>query len=176
MKELIVKKYVKALIDICDQEELKLILSALQNISNVFEIEKFKTIIESPDISKVKKLEMVLSINEEKNKKLENLIKLLNENDRLLMIPHVKDELQVQVSLKDNIFEGEIVTDGNISDEEVQNLENNFGKKFGAKVKLNVKQSNYPGLKISIDSLGVEASFSVQRLKTQITEHILKAI
>ena len=34
----------------------------------------------------------------------------------------------------------------------------------------------YPGIKVELDNLGVEVSFSAERLKAQMCEHILKAI
>ena len=37
-------------------------------------------------------------------------------------------------------------------------------------------KSDYNGIKIELDDLGVEASFSVDRLKAQMSEYILKAI
>ena len=55
-------------------------------------------------------------------------------------------------------------------------LEENLSSKFNAKIKLENVVSEYPGIKIELDDLGVEVSFSIERLKTQMIEHILKAI
>lgn len=176
MKELVAKRYVKALVQSCSDEELKGVLLELAKISAVYGIEKFRTILESPDVNKSKKLEFLLSMVENNNSKIQNLIKLLNEKDRLMIIPSIKKELQTQVSLKENIFEGEVLSNWYITKEQLAKLEKGFGRKFGATVKLESKQNEYPGIKISLDELGIEASFSVDRLKAQMAEHILKAI
>ena len=41
---------------------------------------------------------------------------------------------------------------------------------------LEVAKSDYNGIKIELEDLGVEASFSMDRLKAQMIEYILKAI
>ncbi|PID48264.1 MAG: ATP synthase F1 subunit delta [Proteobacteria bacterium] len=176
MKEMIVKRYVKALFENFGDDRLNDFLSSLNKISSLYGMEKFKTILQSPDVEKQTKEEFVLSCVDQKDKEVVNFIKLLSSNDRLLLIPNITKELQRRVSQRDNIYEGELISDWDISKEEVKKLENGFGKKFGATVKLNVSKGDYPGIKIAIDGLGVEASFSVDRLKAQITEHILKAI
>lgn len=176
MRELIAKRYVKALVESLDDSTLKSFLDSLQKISALYEIEKFNTILQSPDVSKEQKMEFVLLVLENRDSKMDNFLKILNENDRLMLIPSIKDELQKQISQKENIYDGEVYSDWRITKAQLTKLESGFGKKFGATVKLNAIKSDYPGLKISIDSLGIEASFSVERLKAQITEHILKAI
>ena len=55
-------------------------------------------------------------------------------------------------------------------------LEDKFSKRFNASIKLDSQKSEYNGIKIELNDLGVEASFSVDRLKAQMSEHILKAI
>ena len=78
--------------------------------------------------------------------------------------------------MKKNVFEGEVLSNFKITPAQIATLEENFGKKFNAKVKLHPSQNSYPGIKIALDDLGVEVSFSLERLKAQMSEHILKAI
>ncbi len=176
MKELIVKRYVKALFESFSKDELKKFLNSLLKISALYDIDKFKTILESPDVVIDEKIKFVLMPVEDSSKHVKNFIKLLAENDRLMLLPAIAKELQIIVSQNDNIYEGEIVTGWDISKENIKKLEDGFGKKFGATVKLTEVKSDYPGVKIAIDNLGIEANFSVDRLKAQIREHILKAI
>ncbi len=63
-----------------------------------------------------------------------------------------------------------------LSNEQLNSLEESFSKKFDAKINLVNQKSGYPGIRISLEDLGIEVSFSLERLKTQMTEHILKAI
>ncbi len=176
MKESITKRYVKALLESLDENGVKSFLDFGEKLSSAYENEKFKTVLQSPDVSREQKIELVLSPLSKKDKKIQNFVKILAENNRLMFFPSINEELKKQVSQKENIYEGEVISDWDISKEQILKLESGFSKKFGATVRLKANKSSYPGLKISIDSLGVEASFSVERLKAQITEHILKAI
>ena len=176
MSGAIAKKYVNALMKSCNEKELGEIYKALVTLSEAFKIVKFNNIILSPDVSVGEKENLVLSLVDTKEAKLSNFIKLVVLNDRLVLIPAIVKELNYQLSLKNNVFEGEVFSNFAITSAQMKTLEENFGKKFDAKIKLNASQSTYPGIKIALDDLGVEVSFSLERLKTQMSEHILKAI
>lgn len=172
----IAKKYVNALMKSCSEEELVQIAQAIADISSAFGSTKFNNIILSPDFSHEKKEGFVLSLVQNENDKLKNFIKLLTKNDRLVDIPAISRELKYQISLKNNSFEGDVISNFEIAREQIVQLEESFSKKFNAQIKLNSVVSSYPGIKIELDDLGVEVSFSLDRLKSQMVEHILKAI
>jgi F-type H+-transporting ATPase subunit delta len=176
MKGTIAKKYVNALVKSCSEKELLSIGESLSQLTSAFRLARFNNIILSPDVTSEKKCEFVLSLIEKVDVKLTNFIKLLAKNDRLSIIPSISKELKYQISLRNNVFEGEIISNFELSKEQIAKLEENFGKKFNAKIKLNNVVSNYPGIKIELDDLGVEVSFSLNRLKSQMVEHILKTI
>lgn len=176
MKNIIAKKYVNALMKSCNDSEIVLVEQSINELASAFSSTRFNNIILSPDVSVEEKEKFVLSLLEKSEGKLLNLIKLLAVNDRLSLIPIIAEELKFQTSLKSNSYEGEVVSNFEISKEQITNLEENFSKKFNANIKLEAKVSDYPGVKIQLDDLGVEVSFSLDRLKTQMVEHILKAI
>ena len=176
MRELVAKKYVKALIKGCTDAELAILSGALSELSTAYSVDKFKTIIQSPDVAATQKEAFVLSMLESADNKLINLIKLLSSNDRLGLIPSIAAELNYQISLKKNQFVGEVIGSFEVTDAQLAQLEESFGKKFGATIKLTSQKTDFSGIKIQIDDLGVEVSFSVERLKAQMAEHILKAI
>jgi len=176
MKNIIAKKYVNALMKSCNDSEIALLEQSIASLASAFKSTKFNNIILSPDLSCEEKEKFVSSLLEKSEGKLLNLIKLLAQNDRLTLLPAIAEELKFQTSLKSNSYEGEVISNFEISKEQITNLEENFSKKFNANIKLNVKVSDYPGLKVQLDDLGVEVSFSLDRLKTQMVEHILKAI
>ncbi len=176
MNELIARRYVRALMELLKADELGKILASLESLDTLYKMDKFQLIIGSPDVSKDEKMDIVLSALGSKNEKLTNLIKLLNENDRLSLIPYIKDELKTQVLQLENVHKGVVLSNFNIQKSDLDKLQKSFSKKFGGVVELECKKSNYPGIKIELDTLGVEASFSVERLKAQMVEHILKAI
>lgn len=176
MSTAIAKKYVNALIESCDDATLANVYNGLLYMNDAFKIAKFNNIILSPDVSQKNKEALVLSLVDVKEAKFINFIKLLALNDRLALLPIIVKELGYQISLKNNVFEGEVLSDFDISAAQIAMLEANFSKKFNAQVKLRPSKNEYPGIKIALDDLGVEVSFSLERLKAQMSEHILKAI
>jgi len=171
----IAKKYVKALIKSCNDKELSSASESLKRISSAFSDSKFKNITLSPDVKKDDKVKLILSFGE-CNEKFTNLIKILNKNERLIDIPSISKELQYQIAQMNNSYEGLIISNFEVEEAKIAELEKSFSKKFGSTVKLQNRVTDYPGIKVEIADLGVEVSFSTARLKAQIAEHILKAI
>lgn len=176
MSGAIAKKYVNALMSSCAENDLTQAYTLLNEIAKAFKITKFNNIILSPNVSSTDKESFIFSLVENKNIKFQNFIKLLNSNDRLKLIPSIVKELKYQISLKNNSFEGEVMSNFEITKDQISKLELNFSQKFNSKIKLNSTVNSYPGIKVELDDLGVEVSFSLERLKAQMTEHILKAI
>ncbi|MEN8718216.1 MAG: F0F1 ATP synthase subunit delta, partial [Sulfurovum sp.] len=58
----------------------------------------------------------------------------------------------------------------------MSSIEEQFSKKFNVNLSLSQNVCDYDGIKVDIDSLGVEISFSKERLKSQLIDHILKAV
>ena len=77
MKELIAKKYVKALVSDLSKDEFNSFTAKLQEIANAFANEKFQNIIVSPNLKNSQKADFVLSLVGEADQKFVNFIKLL---------------------------------------------------------------------------------------------------
>ena len=172
----IAKKYVKALLNALDQKEIEELFNGLNSLVSAFENQKFKDILLSPDISQSRKEEFILSSLEKKDKKIENFVKLLVSHKRLMEIPSIAKELDYQLSLRKNEFKGFIISNFKMKEPQIKKLEQTFSKKFNSTIKLQNKVTDYAGVKIEIGALGVEVGLSQDRLKAQLTEHILKAI
>jgi len=176
MKELIAKRYTKALINNLNNDELVNFIAKLSELSMAFSDEKFTNIISTPTLSTSNKVNFLLSISDEKSVKFTNFIKLLGENKRIEILPNIVSELLLQKSKIDNTYYGNIYADFEVSLDQISQFEASFSKKFGAKILLKAIKSDYSGVKIELDDLGVEVSFSLDRLKAQMSEFILKAI
>ena len=105
-----------------------------------------------------------------------NFIKLLGANKRLELIPAILNEMKIEQSLLENTYRGEVIGNFDLSADQLKALEENFSKKFDSKIKLDGSKSDYNGVKVELDDLGVEVNFSIDRLKSQMSEYILKAI
>ncbi len=172
----IAKKYVKALFESADDTTIRKYYEDLQILNKVYSMEKMKNILLSPTISKNEKFDFIISLFDNPDEKFKNFIKILVINDRTNLISPICDELRYELSLKDNKFIGHIISSSQIDKKNINSIEEKLSSKFNSKIVLQSVKSDYPGIKIEIEDLGVEISFSIDRLKAQMTEHILKAI
>ena len=176
MSEAVVKKYVKAILIGVKSSEIQDFVSNLSQIAPAFQSEKFKSIISLPTLKSSEKADFITSLVKDPSSNFINFIKLLGANKRLELIPQILVEINKQQAALDNSYEGEVYGNFNFSADQMSALEDKFSKRFNAIIKLDSQKSEYNGIKIELNDLGVEASFSVDRLKAQMSEHILKAI
>ena len=180
MLDLVAKRYVKALIKASSKDELQKYNELLQILNRVFENDQVRTILNSPEISEIKKanflIDVLKSAQKELDKKFENFLKLLAEKKRINLIPTITKELKREIDRLNNIYEGKIYSEVSLSKREIKNLENILSQKVGSKIVLHRANQKYDGMKIDIDPLGMEISFSKSKVKNDLIEHILKAI
>ena len=176
MSSVIAKTYVKALLKSMNKKELNEALESLKQTVPAFKEQKFLDILFSKTLSLHDREEFLLTLFQKPSEKFTNFIKLLNLHDRLLEIPSIVKELQNQISILNNEYEGKLVTNFKITQKDKKEIEDNLSKKFDAKIKLQDQVSDYDGIKVEIDSLGAEVSFRVDQLKNQIAKHIFKSL
>ena len=176
MKDLIAKRYVKALLDGRDLNSATAVYNDLKTIASAFKDEKFISIISSSEVSNSSKIELITSFVEDCSQDLVNLINLLGTNKRIDLIPEMVKVLGDQISRMNNTYTGVVYTNNELTAEYVTSIEDQFSKKFDVKLSLSQNVCDYDGIKVDIDSLGVEISFSKDRLKSQMINHILKAV
>jgi F-type H+-transporting ATPase subunit delta len=176
MTDLVAKRYVKALLIDADAKAITKINKELSQISLAYGESKFNEIITSSEVKNDDKVNFVLSLNEKASTTVKNLIKLLGENKRLDIIPSIVEELENQLSIVNNNYTGVIYTNKKLKAADVKSIEGQFSKKFEVNLSLKQDVCDYDGIKVDIDGLGVEISFSKDRLRTQMIEHILKAV
>ncbi len=170
------KKYVKALVSLVDKEELSKISALVKEIVPALRDEKLRIILYSNDINNDKKVEFLSSLLSESDEKLINLFKLLAKNGRLELIPTISEELEYQVAKLTNSHKGIVLCDKELSDDKVNEIASKLSSKFDTNIELSIVKSDYNGIKVEVDTLGVEVAFSADRLKDQLKNHILKSI
>lgn len=177
MNDLVAKRYVKALVGSSNSDSINAISNKLNVISSVFADEKFNSIVSSPQITDIEKVDLIISLVDSGNDEIfKNLIKLLGEKRRLLLLPSIAKELDSQIAKMNNSYVGVVYTNQKLSDDYVSTIEKQFSKKFDVKLSLSQNVCDYDGIKVDIDGLGVEISFSKERLKSQLIDYILKAV
>ncbi len=172
----IAKKYVKALTASVGEKRLESIYESLKQLVPAFRDKKFKAIIESSDISRKDKTDFLLGMIETKDEKLENFIKLLVEKSRIDLLPAIVSELNKVIEVQTKTYHGHLISGSEVADEEIKGIEEVLSKKFDATIKLDNVVTDYNGMKVEVENLGVEIGISTDRIKQQIAQTILSAI
>ena len=177
MKELIAKKYMKAIkngSDISSMESMSYIFSAL---AESFKDEKFVQVIESPNVNKDQKSEILLSaVKSANSSEIDNLIKLLAEHNRLNIIPELAEVMRKDIAHTRKVFSGYVYSDSDIGVKVLEDLSNGLSAKFDSKISLSFVKNDFNGIKVDVEDLGIEVNFSKSRINDQMIEHIVKAI
>jgi len=177
MNELIAKKYVQALYKTLDSESLENAAEIFEALSNASKDEKISAVLNDPQVSKEKKQEIILlALKDANSNEINNLIKLLVENGRLGVFYEIAKGLKKVIADSKKSYCGVVYSDTEIESSILSDLGNGLGKKFDSAISLSYKKSDFDGIKVDVEDLGIEISFSKTRINKQIVEHILKAI
>lgn len=169
------KKYAKILTQSSKKEEVAEAKAYLLAITALFKQPKFKDTILSPLVTAEEKRELLIG-KASKNKTLENLLFLLIEKDRVALIPYIYEELRLADAVASQKFEGYVYSSHTVDAATMDELQNNISKKFDSTIDFKQVKSEQDGFKVEVPDLGIEVSFSQDRLKSQLITHILRAI
>lgn len=177
MEELIAKRYLKAIKQRSNAESMQNIALIFSVLAEAFNNEKFNQIINNPDVSKNQKSEILLAaVKSAGYKDVENLIKLLAEHNRINIIPAIAEVMRKDIAKTTKIYNGIVYSDSDINSKVIEDLGNGLGSRFDSKISLKFVKDNFNGIKVDVEDLGVEISFSKSRINNQMIDHIIKAI
>lgn len=174
MEELIAKRYAKALSSV--SKDLSGVLEVLNVLSEVVSSTEIKSTLTSPIISSEDKTEMILSALSESDETLVNFIKILGENGRLDLIPAITKVLNSDQQRASNSYEGVLKSTSSLDEAAVADLEATLKKYTGSMIRLTQEKSDFDGVRVSVDDLGIEVNFSKQRVKEQLIDFIKKSL
>lgn len=175
--ELIAKRYIKPLAQMCDLNALENFSDIFGNVAEAFKNEKFIQIMHSSEVKGESKTQLILDmVAPAKSPVVNNFIKLLAENGRLTLIPALACELKREVARAKRMYKGRIYSDSAIEQSSVDAIARDLGNKYGATIALEYVPAKYDGIRVEVDELNIEINFSKTRLNAQLVEHILKAI
>ena len=177
MEELIAKRYIKAVRNDSNKESMENMSIIFSALAESFKDDKFAEIINSPIVSKSQKSEILLeAVKPANSKEVDNLIKLLIENNRLNIIPAIAEEMRKDLAVSSKTYAGIVYSDSDIDEKVINDLSSGLSKKFDSKIILEYIKNDFDGIKVDVEDLGVEINFSKSRINSQIIEHIVKAI
>lgn len=173
MEDLIVKKYVKALLA---RKDSQLFYESLLQIYPAFSLHKFVSILQAQECTKAEKLKLVLSLLENPSPAFVNFLKLLSQNSRLELLFKITEELKRQRALQSQIYTGILYSQSPLEKKDLEQLQAKLSQKFKINIELENQISQNEGIKISLEQLGYELSFSMQTLKNKMSAYILKTL
>ncbi len=177
MEKLIAKKYARALMESGDDAAVSKRLEVLEMIGEVLTDAEIKTFITSPLIAKEQKTEWLLgALKGSKDTVVSNLIKLMGEKGRLDLIPELVAIVAFERKKASNRFEGVVYSDENLSKGTLSTLEKTLARYSGATIHLDQQHTGDAGLKVEVEDLGIELSFSRDKVKRALIDHIQKAL
>jgi len=177
MKDQIAKRYTDALVDGMSLNDLVAVQGIFASLSSTLEDEKIKDIFSSPYMTDETREEILLkSVASAKSDKVNNIIKLLVEKRRIDIFGAIADSLALMVAKQNKAYAGKIFANSDIKKETLKKFGDNIGKKVNADVSFESVKDDYNGVKIAVDDLGIEVSFSKSNVRNQMIQHILKSI
>ena len=177
MEELIAKKYIRAIKSSSNTTSMSDIAAIFSVLAKSFEDDKFTDIMNNPNVSSTEKsgilLDGVKSVN---SQAVNNLIKLLVEKKRISVIPALAEELRKDLARSNKSYKGFIYSNSEIDSKVIQDLSDGLSKKFDSTIVLSFQKTDFNGIKVDVEDLGIEIDFSKSRINSQMIEHIIKAI
>ena len=173
----IAMRYTQALIEGATAKEITAYQAIFETLAQTLEDEKVKSVLFSPYMSDEDRAGILLaSVASVKSDKINNLMKLLVEKRRIGIIGAMSDSLAALVADESKKYTGTIYSNTKMKKDTVKSFETSIGNRVDAKLSMNAVQNEYNGVKVEVESLGVEVSFSKSNVRNQMIQHILKSI
>ena len=177
MEELIAKRYAKALMELSDSKSLEADVAALKSLSSKIEESDVKEIVVSPLVSNDKKFELLVEpLKSKLDDKLYKLLAVMSSHGRLSLLPKVVEFLEYEMKRASNSFEGTISSDGTVIRDDIVKLEKRLEDYTGSKIKLKDSGVKIDGIKVEVDDLGIELSYSKDRVKADLLAFIQQGL
>ena len=177
MEELIAKRYAKALMEISKSDDLENIVQSLQDISSSLNEEKIKELVSNPLISKDKKFEnLIAPLKDKIDDNLYKLLAIMSDENRLSLVPTLAEILSYEMKMASNSFEGTISSDGTLEEDDIKKLEERLSQYTGATIQLKDSDKKIDGIKVEVNDLGIELSYSKDRVKADLLAFIQQGL
>lgn len=177
MEELVAKRYIKAIESLTDLEAFENIAYIFEGLAESLSDSKVKSVIESPYVDRKEKRSLLLDcVKSANSKEVNNLISLLVEKDRINVIPAIAHEMKKIIADDKKTYSGTIYSNSDIDASTIQSISGGLSKRVDANIELNFVKTDFNGIKVDVEDLGLEINLSKDRLNSQLINHILKAI
>ena len=177
MEEIIALRYVEALKSQLEAESFANAVELFKSLSTSFDNSKFAEVLTSPLVSNSDKDSILLDVvKSASSDEINNLMKLLVLKNRAGLIPAISNVLSAEYSKQLNEFNGKVYSSDDMSSDVIEDLAKKISTKVNSKINLTFVKSDFNGIKVDVEALGLEINFSRERINNQLIDHILKAI
>ncbi|MBN2721358.1 MAG: F0F1 ATP synthase subunit delta [Campylobacterales bacterium] len=178
MEELVAQRYAKAIFAINDSKLISQYAEIFTQLSNAFaSTPSIVNGLNSPLLSDESKTQSILdALGKTADTRLINFIKILGENKRLALIPAIAKIVNAELQKEQNSYQGVIRSQKSLGKSEVTELEDALAKYTGSKISLTQETSDFEGLRVLVEDLGIEVNFSKQRVKEQLIDYINRSL
>ena len=108
--------------------------------------------------------------------KIQNFFRLIAQTDRILLIPYISNELEKRLLARKKEYAAVLVSKDELDNKTLERIQDSLAKKLGVKLSIKQELSGTDGIKLSVEDLGIEVSFSKDRFSSDLKNHILKAL
>jgi F-type H+-transporting ATPase subunit delta len=177
MNALIAKRYAKALMQSGDTSRVNDRIEALRGVADALKDTQAMQAIASPLIDRETKAAWLIdALGNSADDTTTNLIRLMAQKGRLDLIPQMVDLIDFEQKKASNRFEGTVLTDKKLPKKTLAKIEKALEAYSGATIHLKQKTDKEHGLKVEVEALGIELSFSREKVKQALIQHIQKAL
>ena len=181
-RNMVAYKYAKALHTSLSGGGFQEACEVYEILSLAFDNDRFCEVINSPFISKDKKLSLLTSLafygkDSKSSDKAMRLLEIVVKNGREALIPSIHSELKRLLELDKNAYMAVLYASSPVSQEALSDIHRILNEKLG--VALDIKQevdSKIDGIKIEVMDLGIEVSFYKSVFLQKLRDSIFKAL
>ena len=177
MEKLIAKKYARALMESGNESQVGQWLDVLRGVAAALQEPAMHDWIASPLVENTRKAEVLIAaLGDLAESPVVNLIQLMAQKGRIGLIPELVSIIDFERKKASNRFTGRVRTDAKLSKASLKRLEQTLAAYSGAEIHLEQETGDQPGLKAEVEELGIELSFSREKIKQALIDHIQKAL
>lgn len=177
MSKMSAYRYAQALVLACkDLSTKKDILDILADVAFLFKNKKLIEVVRSPLVRKEDKIRLFSGDISGLPKEYVNLVKILSFSQKLDLIPHIYKQYKKELSRHLGRYVAVLESDETLKQVEVKELMFKLEKNLGVGLELEFKKTNYNGVRVKIDDLGLRVGFSQSDIKSELLAHILRGI
>ena len=160
------RPYANAIFDIANgADTLDSWSDALANLANVVADVQMSALLNDPEMGKAQKGELLIQVLADKlNEQQQNLVKLMAENGRLIIMKDVQEQFEVARAKAENKVDAEVVSAFELSAQQTDELINTLKNKLGCDITLTttIDESLIGGVVIKAGDTIIDASMKSQ--------------